>query len=118
MIAKLKLEIQELKNQLALVSGDQSTADLSQEELERLQERVQEFVEDQDPESQLNVGADMRKINECFRILKVNKTKHLLNNHIVGISFILIFMSLFHKILHEFVIVLLAIDNTALYSHH
>ena len=72
MIAKLKLEIQELKNQLALVSGDQSTEDLSRAELDRLQERVQEYLQDQDPESQLNVGADMRKINECFRILKVH----------------------------------------------
>ncbi|XP_071495636.1 kinesin-like protein KIF6 [Diadema antillarum] len=70
MIAKLKLEIQELKNQLSLVSGEQSTDELTDDELARLEERVKEFVEDADSESQLNVGADMRKINECFRILK------------------------------------------------
>ncbi|XP_030854411.1 kinesin-like protein KIF6 [Strongylocentrotus purpuratus] len=70
MIAKLKMEISELKNQLALTSGEQSTDELTQEEIDRLQERVAAYIEDPDPECRLNVGADMRKINECFRILK------------------------------------------------
>ena len=38
----------------------------------RLQETVQQYVEDPDTDSTLNVGADMRKINECFRIFKVS----------------------------------------------
>ena len=38
----------------------------------RLRDTVQQYIEDTDPDSGLNVGADMRKINECFRIFKVN----------------------------------------------
>ena len=34
-------------------------------------EAVQSYLEDKDSESQLNIGADMRKIHECFRLLKV-----------------------------------------------
>lgn len=30
------------------------------------------FLEDQDPESRLEVGADMRKVHHCFHHLKVN----------------------------------------------
>ncbi|PIK62466.1 putative kinesin-like protein KIF6 [Apostichopus japonicus] len=70
MIARLKGEIQELKNQLSLTSEDQRTDILSAEDLERLNEEIQQFIEDPDPEAVLNVGADMRKINEAFRILK------------------------------------------------
>ncbi|XP_022097361.1 kinesin-like protein KIF6 [Acanthaster planci] len=70
MIARLKGEIQELKNQLALATGEQSMEDLTDEDKERLTELVDGFVRDSDPEATLNVGADMRKINECFRILK------------------------------------------------
>ncbi|XP_063958101.1 kinesin-like protein KIF6 [Lytechinus pictus] len=70
MIAKLKMEISDLKNQLAMTSGEQSMEELTQEDIERLQEKVAAYIENTDPESQLNVGADMRKINECFRILK------------------------------------------------
>ena len=39
--------------------------------LPRLRELVEAFVQDADPEAVLNVGADMRKINACFGILKV-----------------------------------------------
>ena len=35
MVIRLKAEVQELKNQLALSSGEQSTAKLSEEDLER-----------------------------------------------------------------------------------
>ncbi|KAJ8045198.1 Kinesin-like protein KIF6 [Holothuria leucospilota] len=70
MIARLKGEIQELKNQLTLTSGEVSTEALSAEDLERLKEDIQRYIEDPDPEALLHVGADMRKINEGFRIFK------------------------------------------------
>ena len=35
MVIRLKAEVQELKNQLALASGEQSTKDLSEEDMER-----------------------------------------------------------------------------------
>ncbi|EPQ19919.1 Kinesin-like protein KIF6 [Myotis brandtii] len=36
----------------------------------RLEKQIASFLEDQDPESRLEVGADMRKIHHCFRHLK------------------------------------------------
>ena len=32
---------------------------------------VKSYIEDADPEALLRVGADMRKINYCFQLLKV-----------------------------------------------
>ncbi|XP_029891781.1 kinesin-like protein KIF6 isoform X3 [Aquila chrysaetos chrysaetos] len=66
MIVQLKKEIQELKDELALVTGKQRTSELSQEELLRLDELLETFLEDNDPDSTLDVGADMRKIKYCF----------------------------------------------------
>lgn len=37
----------------------------------RLDELIETFLEDSDPESTLDVGADMRKIKYCFTYLKV-----------------------------------------------
>ncbi|XP_068795657.1 kinesin-like protein KIF6 isoform X2 [Struthio camelus] len=77
MIAQLKSEIQELKDELALVTGEQRTAELSQEELLRLDELTERFLEDTDPESILDVGPDMRKIKYCFIHMKqlMNQSK-------------------------------------------
>ncbi|XP_063146073.1 kinesin-like protein KIF6 [Candoia aspera] len=85
MIMRLKKEIQELKNELAMVTGDQRLEELSQEELLELDEQVKEFLEDTDPESMLEIGADMRKIKYCFRHLKrlVNDAK-LPGNHLLA----------------------------------
>ncbi|NXX74173.1 KIF6 protein, partial [Urocolius indicus] len=66
MIVQLKKEIQELKDELELVTGKQRTSELSQEELLQLDELIETFLEDNDPESTLDVGADMRKIKYCF----------------------------------------------------
>lgn len=38
----------------------------------RLEKLIASFLEDQDPESRLEVGADMRKIHHCFHHFKVN----------------------------------------------
>ncbi|NXI63815.1 KIF6 protein, partial [Anseranas semipalmata] len=75
MIVQLQKEIQELKDELALVTGKQRTSELSQEELLQLDELIETFLEDNDPESTLDVGADMRKIKYCF-----THVKHLMNH--------------------------------------
>ncbi|KAI8478470.1 hypothetical protein Bbelb_438030, partial [Branchiostoma belcheri] len=71
MVLRLKKEIVELKDQLSLATGEQPTDDLSGEDMDRLHQMVKGYVEDTDPDATLPVGADMRKINECFRIFKV-----------------------------------------------
>ncbi|KAM6355147.1 LOW QUALITY PROTEIN: kinesin-like protein KIF6 [Podargus strigoides] len=77
MIIQLKKEIQELKDELALVTGKQRTSELSQEELLQLDELIETFLEDNDPDSTLDVGADMRKIKYCFIHVKqlMNQSK-------------------------------------------
>ncbi|NWW50772.1 KIF6 protein, partial [Pedionomus torquatus] len=70
MIVQLQKEIQELKDELALVTGKQRTTELSQEELLQLDELIETFLKDSDPDSTLDVGADMRKIKYCFIHLK------------------------------------------------
>ncbi|XP_030303717.1 kinesin-like protein KIF6 [Calypte anna] len=75
MIVQLKKEIQELKDELTLVTGKQRTSELSQEELLQLDELIETFLEDNDPDSTLDVGADMRKIKYCFI-----RVKQLMNN--------------------------------------
>ncbi|NXI78475.1 KIF6 protein, partial [Rhipidura dahli] len=70
MIVQLKKEIQDLKCELALVTGKQRTSELSQEELLQLDELIETFLKDNDPDSSLDVGADMRKIKYCFAHMK------------------------------------------------
>ncbi|NXF16006.1 KIF6 protein, partial [Rhodinocichla rosea] len=70
MIIQLKKEIQDLKDELALVTGKQRTSELSQEELLQLDELIETFLKDNDPDSSLDVGADMRKIKYCFVHMK------------------------------------------------
>ncbi|XP_031450120.1 kinesin-like protein KIF6 isoform X2 [Phasianus colchicus] len=88
MIIQLKREIQELKDELALVTGMQRTSQLSQEELLHLDELIETFLEDNDPETTLDVGADMRKIKYCFTYLKLRQNhskvsdEKLLSHHI------------------------------------
>ncbi|XP_067841264.1 kinesin-like protein KIF6 isoform X3 [Heptranchias perlo] len=77
MIIRLKKEIQQLKDELAMVTGQTRTDSLSQEETQKLEELINIFLEDTDPEASLEVGADMRKIQHCFQRLKclVNEMK-------------------------------------------
>ncbi|NWS33811.1 KIF6 protein, partial [Polioptila caerulea] len=70
MIVQLKKEIQDLKDELMLVTGKQRTSELSQEELLQLDELIEIFLKDNDPDSSLEVGADMRKIKYCFVHMK------------------------------------------------
>ncbi|XP_066467721.1 kinesin-like protein KIF6 [Tiliqua scincoides] len=92
MIARLKKEILELKDELALATGEHRSEELKEEELLQLVEQIKVFLEDTDPESTLEVGADMRKIKLCFNHLKklINEVKlsrnHLPEPDIVGES--------------------------------
>ncbi|XP_053316987.1 kinesin-like protein KIF6 [Spea bombifrons] len=69
-IVRLKKEIQALKDELALVTGEQRTEELTHDEILRLEERSRAYLEDRDPESFLEIGADMRKIQHCFAFFK------------------------------------------------
>ncbi|XP_061173877.1 kinesin-like protein KIF6 [Saccostrea echinata] len=70
MIQRLKREVQTLKEELALATGEQRTDALTDEELDRCREAVSAYVTDTDPDAILSIGADMRKIQACFSILK------------------------------------------------
>ncbi|XP_061480889.1 kinesin-like protein KIF6 isoform X3 [Rhineura floridana] len=82
-IVRLKKEIQELKNELAMVTGEQRPEELTQEELQQVGDQIKSFLEDTDPESTLEFGADMRKIKHCFSHLKklINDAR-LPDNHL------------------------------------
>lgn len=70
-INRLKREVEQLKNQLSIANnGDAFAEDLSLDEIEKLKILTQRYLEDTDNDSSLNVGADMRKINFCFKFLK------------------------------------------------
>ncbi|XP_035388465.1 kinesin-like protein KIF6 isoform X2 [Electrophorus electricus] len=70
LIVRLKKEIQCLKEELAMVTGEQRTDELSQEEIQRIEEQVKLFLDDPDPDTTLDLGPDMRKIHHCFLLLK------------------------------------------------
>ncbi|XP_015280992.1 PREDICTED: kinesin-like protein KIF6 [Gekko japonicus] len=84
MIARLKKEIQELKDELAMVTGEQRSEELTQEELLQVDGKIKCFLEDTDAESTLDVGADMRKINYCFSHLKLLSELRLPQGHPAG----------------------------------
>ncbi|CAG5136734.1 unnamed protein product, partial [Candidula unifasciata] len=70
LIAKLKRENAELREQLAMATGEQLSEELSPENIERCENSVKFYLQDSDPEGTLNMGHDLRKIQRCFRILK------------------------------------------------
>lgn len=70
MIIKLKQEIQQLKDELAISTGQEYRGELTNDEMERLKFMIKAYIEDNDPEALLSIGADMRKINLSFRLLK------------------------------------------------
>ena len=52
-------------------NGEVDTSELTVSEVERLKQLIKRFLEDRDIDAApLNVGADMRKINFCFKHLK------------------------------------------------
>ncbi|XP_070776779.1 kinesin-like protein KIF6 [Enoplosus armatus] len=77
LIARLKREIQSLKEELAMVTGEQRDDQLTAEEIQKLEELVKAFLGDPDPDVTLSLGPDMRKIQHCFSLLKLMITdKH------------------------------------------
>lgn len=70
MIQKLKREVQQLREELAMATGEQRTDELSEEDLIRCEEAVKLYLADSDPDAVISVGADMRKVHTCFRIMK------------------------------------------------
>ncbi|XP_050934267.1 kinesin-like protein KIF6 [Lates calcarifer] len=71
LIARLKREIQLLKEELAMVTGEQRDDKLTVEEIQKLEELVKAFLDDPDPGMTLSLGPDMRKLQYCFSLLKM-----------------------------------------------
>ncbi|XP_077138136.1 kinesin-like protein KIF6 isoform X2 [Ranitomeya variabilis] len=69
-IVRLKKEIQALKDEIALITGEERTTELTPDELQRLEEQLYDFLDDKDPESSLDVGGDMRRIQYSFAFFK------------------------------------------------
>uniref|UniRef100_A0A671UH93 Kinesin family member 6 n=1 Tax=Sparus aurata TaxID=8175 RepID=A0A671UH93_SPAAU len=70
-IARLKREVQSLKEELAMVTGEQKDDKLTVEEIQKLEELVKAFLDEPNPDVTLSLGPDMRKIQHCFSLLKV-----------------------------------------------
>uniref|UniRef100_A0A3Q2ZM31 Kinesin family member 6 n=1 Tax=Kryptolebias marmoratus TaxID=37003 RepID=A0A3Q2ZM31_KRYMA len=70
LIARLKREVVSLKEELAMVTGEQRDDQLTAEEIWKLEELVKAFLNDTDPDVTLSLGPDMRKIQRCFSFLK------------------------------------------------
>ncbi|KAM6912811.1 uncharacterized protein FYW49_011245 [Xenentodon cancila] len=70
LIARLKREIQSLREELAVVTGVQRDEHLTAEETCKLEELVKTYLNDPDPDVTLSLGSDMRKIQHCFSLLK------------------------------------------------
>jgi len=70
LIAKLKQDNQELRQQIAMATGEQMTAELTHEDVQQCEQAVQDYLDDPGPDCTLNVGHDLRKIRLCFQILK------------------------------------------------
>ncbi|GAB1301174.1 Kinesin-like protein [Apodemus speciosus] len=70
MIVRLQKEIADLKAELAMATGEQRTEALTEAEILQLEKLIASFLEDQDRESRLEVGPDMRKIHHCFHHFK------------------------------------------------
>ncbi|XP_071327412.1 kinesin-like protein KIF6 isoform X2 [Trachinotus anak] len=71
LIARLKREIESLKEELAIVTGEQRDNQLTVEEIQKLEEQVKGFLDDLDPGATLSLGPDMRKVQYCFSLLKI-----------------------------------------------
>ncbi|CAL8271728.1 unnamed protein product [Merluccius merluccius] len=71
LIARLKREIQSLKEELAMVTGEQREDQLTQDEIQQLEEQVKAFLDDPDTEVLLALGTDLRKIHRCFSVMKL-----------------------------------------------
>ncbi|XP_023649332.1 kinesin-like protein KIF6 isoform X2 [Paramormyrops kingsleyae] len=69
-IVRLKKEIQLLREELAMVTGEQRAEQLAEDEIQKMEGQVKAFLDDPDPDITLDLGPDMRKIHYCFSLLK------------------------------------------------
>lgn len=69
LIQKQKIEIEELKNELALMKGKDQKSVLDQEDVISCKKIVDDYLHDEDYKSRINLK-DMLMINECFSIIK------------------------------------------------
>ncbi|XP_075872848.1 kinesin-like protein KIF6 [Nelusetta ayraudi] len=87
LIARLKREVQMLKEELELLRGEQREELLSPEQVTRLEESVHSFLSDPDPDQVLSPGPDMRKIHFCFSMMKtliLDQRRRTGNGHDTG----------------------------------
>nr|XP_057946506.1 kinesin-like protein KIF6 [Doryrhamphus excisus] len=70
LIARLKQEVQSLKEELSMLTGEERDGQLAVEEIQKLEELVKAFLDDPGPDVTLSLGPDMRKIQYCFSLLK------------------------------------------------
>jgi kinesin family protein 6/9 len=70
MIDKLKREVQQLKDELSMATGEQRTDALTDDEMTRCEEIVRAYLDDDDPDATIPVGSDLRRVNYCFALLK------------------------------------------------
>ncbi|KAI4803933.1 hypothetical protein KUCAC02_025578 [Chaenocephalus aceratus] len=66
LIARLKREIQSLKEELAMLTGEQRDGQLTVEEIQS-----QGLLADPDPDVMLSLDQTLRKIQFCFSLLKM-----------------------------------------------
>ena len=87
MVARLQQQVDDLKQELVMATGEQRTDELTTEEKQqyimyvhniimylsfRVESTIMKYVEEVNPESQLLLGTDMRKIQLAYSILKVS----------------------------------------------
>ncbi|XP_011488928.1 kinesin-like protein KIF6 isoform X2 [Oryzias latipes] len=70
LIAHLKEEILTLKKQLATMMGEQKDEQLTADEMLKLEEMIEAFLNDPDPDGTLSLGRDMRKVQHSFSYFK------------------------------------------------
>jgi kinesin family protein 6/9 len=85
MVARLKQQVLELKEELSLATGKERNDALSQEDLDWCKEQVETFVKSREKDAKLSVGSDMRMINYSFKLLKM-KIVELLNSPALGLT--------------------------------
>ncbi|XP_025103879.1 kinesin-like protein KIF6 isoform X2 [Pomacea canaliculata] len=71
LIMKLRQENKDLRDQLALATGEQLQDELTEDDIQWCEDAVQRYLEDSDPHSYLSLGPDLRKIQACFKIMKM-----------------------------------------------
>ena len=68
---RLKQQVKELKDELALATGEERQEELTEEECQQCCQLVDQYVAAKSADVKLSIGSDMRKIQYCFRLLKV-----------------------------------------------